>query len=74
MELEKQLTWRIAIGMYANEPCRICGDLLTMDDVIDGAVFAGYSKNNTSRAAHKACWDARKNDKANWTYSEDAQP
>ena len=47
----------IALGMYVGEPCRICGLLLTVIDVKDGAVFAGYSKDNKSRAAHKICWD-----------------
>lgn len=47
---------RIAASMYANEPCRICGVMLTMDDIDNGAVFAGYSSNNAARSAHKACW------------------
>ena len=47
----------IASGMYVGEPCRICGLLLTVIDVKDGAVFAGYSADNKSRAAHKLCWD-----------------
>lgn len=47
----------IALSMYTGEPCRICGRILTMDDVRAGAVFAGYSKDNKSRAAHKLCWD-----------------
>ena len=47
----------IALSMYAGEPRRICGRLLTMDDIKAGAVFAGYSKDNKSRAAHKLCWD-----------------
>ena len=47
----------IALSMYVGEPCRICGCLLTVIDVRDGAVFAGYSKDNKSRAAHKLCWN-----------------
>jgi len=39
---------------YANEPCRICGKLLTKDDILT-AVFAGYSRDSKSRAAHKEC-------------------
>lgn len=50
---------RVAVSMYANEPCRICGKLLTMDDLHDGAVFAGYSTDNKSRSAHNACWENR---------------
>lgn len=47
---------KLALSMYANEPCRICGELLTMDDLNAGAVFAGYSSDNRARSAHKACW------------------
>ena len=47
----------IALSMYVGEPCRICGCLLTVNDVKAGAVFAGYSKDNKSRAAHKLCWN-----------------
>lgn len=46
----------IALGMYVDEPCRICGERITVEQVGD-AVFAGYSKDNMSRGAHKACWD-----------------
>jgi hypothetical protein len=49
---------RIALGMYANEPCRICGKPITTDDLTT-AVFAGYSIDSRSRSAHKACWDKR---------------
>jgi len=54
---EKSIIPSIAIAMYADEPCRICGVILTLNDIFDGAVFAGYSKNNEARAAHKKCWD-----------------
>jgi hypothetical protein len=46
----------LALAMYANEPCRICGKLITVDDLAS-AVFAGYSIDSRSRSAHKACWD-----------------
>lgn len=46
----------IALSMYTNEPCRICGELLTMEDMRNGAVFAGYSSDNAARAAHGECW------------------
>ena len=42
----------VALSMYEDEPCRICGRLLTMEDLKNGAVFAGYSDDNTSRPAH----------------------
>lgn len=45
----------IALEMYVNEPCRICGRLLTSSD-IESAVFAGYSADSKSRAAHEICW------------------
>lgn len=46
----------IALSMYANEPCRICGRNINTDELKD-IVFAGYSKRFTgSRAAHKRCW------------------
>lgn len=48
---------KVALSMYANEPCRICGSLLTMEDMENGAVFAGYSNGSAARAAHKACWE-----------------
>lgn len=57
------------LNMYINEPCRICGKNLTMDDVMD-AVFAGYSKDNRSRAAHRACWELNK-PKEQWVFPED---
>ena len=47
----------LAIIMYADEPCRICGQTLTLEDIKAGAVFAGYSADRASRSAHKHCWD-----------------
>ena len=47
---------QVALSMYANEPCRICGGIVTMDDLRNGAVYAGYSVDDTARSAHKACW------------------
>jgi hypothetical protein len=47
----------MALSMYANEPCRICGKLITLEDVHENAVFAGYSIDNKSRSAHKTCWE-----------------
>jgi len=45
----------LALAMYANEPCRICGRIITHADV-GVAVFAGYSEDSASRAAHQRCW------------------
>jgi hypothetical protein len=43
---------RLALAMYENEPCRICGK-----PIVDAAeaVFVGYSKDNKARAAHHDC-------------------
>ncbi len=49
----------VAVGMYVDEPCQICGERLTMEDIERDAVFVGYTSDNTSRAAHKGCWDRR---------------
>lgn len=43
---------RIALAMYEGEPCRICGKPITS---AADAVFVGYSKDNTARAAHHDC-------------------
>lgn len=52
--------------MYTNEPCRICGKLITKND-LDELVFAGYSQDNKSRAAHGDCW--KKNiPQVEWAY------
>lgn len=61
----------LAIAAYANEPCRICGRMLTVDDIQQNAVFAGYAKDAPSRSAHKTCWDAQP-PKHLWVYPEDA--
>lgn len=53
----RRIAFESALSMYANEPCRICGRILTMDDIKDGAKFAGYSDDNTSRVAHRRCWE-----------------
>lgn len=54
----------LAVSMYTNEPCRICGELLTMEDMRNGAVFAGYSNDNAARSAHGSCWRAYPSDAA----------
>jgi len=55
---------------YSPEPCRICGELIGDDE---NAVYAGYSLDSKSRAAHGACWDAHKGEKSKWAYPEDAE-
>lgn len=60
----------LPLMMYANEPCRICGELIQPKDLSE-LVFAGYSKNNVSRSAHGKCWVAR--DECMWVYAEDAK-
>jgi len=45
----------MALAMYANEPCRICGKTITEADVSQ-ALFAGYSQRGSSRSAHRRCW------------------
>lgn len=55
-EEERELIARIALDMYADEPCRICGELIKTED-LPTAVFAGYSADSTSRAAHGPCWE-----------------
>lgn len=53
----RKVAFGFALGMYADEPCRICRRLLTMDDLKDGAKFAGYSVDEKARVAHRVCWD-----------------
>lgn len=55
--------------MYSDEPCRICGKLLSEDDLND-AVYAGYSQGDKSRAAHGECWRANL-PKDEWAYPTD---
>ena len=57
MNIERETAAKIAAMMYADEPCRICGENITTNDLKNGAVFAGYSKDNAARSAHKQCWD-----------------
>lgn len=57
-------------SMYVNEPCRICGIILSEQDIDNNAVFAGCSKNCESRSAHKNCWD-KNLPKSKWFYPID---
>ena len=63
---EKLIMARLALSFYANEPCRICGELIEPKD-LKGLVFAGYSIDNKSRAAHDRCWEKNK-PKSEWVY------
>jgi len=40
-----------------------------MKDIEGGAVFAGYSKDNKSRTAHKKCWN-KNIPQEKWAYPE----
>ena len=68
----------LILGMYAGEPCRICGEKITMHDMMggldvdNGAVWAGYSECSKSRAAHKTCWDKHKDNVGVWVYPKSA--
>lgn len=53
------------LKMYENEPCRICGELIT--DARQ-AVYAGYS--GKARSAHKTCWN-KNTPKHLWAYPVD---
>lgn len=68
MLIQKEAALSVAIGMYVGEPCRICGGIISVADIQAGAVFAGYSKCNKSRTAHKECWD-KGVPQEDWAYS-----
>lgn len=55
--MSESVLLNMVLTTYVNEPCRICGRIITRDDIDSGAVFAGYSKDGGSRGAHKRCWD-----------------
>lgn len=48
----------IALAMYSDEPCRICGKLLSREDMND--------------AAHGHCWNSNQ-PKQEWAYPHDAK-
>ncbi len=62
---------RMALAQYANEPCRICGENVTGEDVFTNAVFAGYSENDVARSAHKTCWE-KNIPQEQWVYAINA--
>ena len=55
-------------AVYESEPCRICG--LYADESRECvAIYAGYAKDNSSRVAHKSCWDQRGHeDQTTWAH------
>jgi hypothetical protein len=57
-------------SMYGGEPCRICGGEQLPEDS-ESQVFAGYSSCNTTRTAHKQCWQSQGHDKSSWAYPND---
>ena len=65
--ITKEQALNLALAMYVHEPCRICGEWFTRDTVHD-AVWAGYSKNEKARAAHKSCWEKYANEPDVWEY------
>lgn len=69
--VSKEDAARMALAMYADEPCRICGENIDYED-LDGLKFAGYSEGCVSRAAHADCWDNRP-PKKDWAYPLDAK-
>ena len=46
------------LRVFANEPCRVCGELIELEDLLE-LVFIGYSIDNKSRSAHGPCWKDR---------------
>lgn len=51
-EETRRLALQVALANYADKPCRICGQLITMHELTaDRAVFAG-----SGAAAHTRCW------------------
>lgn len=59
-------TWDELYSVYENEPCRICGELISK---ASDAVYAGYSIDNKSRCAHTVCWN-KKIPQSQWAYPE----
>ena len=47
-EITRESAAKIAMAMYMDEPCRICGVMFGPKDQ-DTMVFAGYSEGNESR-------------------------
>ena len=52
----REVAFAVALMMYAGEPCRLCGGVITRDDLSE-AVFVGYAEDGPGRAAHGRCWE-----------------
>ena len=52
-----------------NEPCRVCGTTIGHAQ----AIWAGWSRSNKSRVAHRSCW-YKNVPKEQWAYPYDASP
>lgn len=74
-EISKESASKIALAMYAGEPCRICGELINPEELED-LIYAGYSKGNKSRSAHGSCWakyQEGEKPKEEWAFPEDCE-
>lgn len=59
----------IALSMYADEPCRICGKPITREQTqATDFRYAGYSADGKARAAHEACWLERGQLREGWAH------
>ena len=56
IQISRESAVRLAMSMYAGEPCRICRQEITMDDLKE-AVWVGYSEKHDGRTAHAECWE-----------------
>lgn len=54
---EREFALQMSLAQYTGKPCRICGQLLTMADIVPGgAVFMGVDAGGSRQAAHGLCW------------------
>lgn len=53
----RRLGGLVALSKFICEPCRICRRDLLLDDLRDGAVLTGFSRDGAARVAHRVCWD-----------------
>ena len=49
------LAIQLEAAQWADQPCRICGKTLTMEDITSDAYFAGFA-GARRHAAHGVCW------------------
>jgi len=54
LRLPVPVVQNIQSAMVCDEPCRICGGKVMWED----QVWAGWSSCNTTRLAHKQCWNS----------------